>query len=49
MSERLKMFVNRSISDVEIEPDFGGFETGTEAWELLLDDLTVTKGLPNPL
>ncbi|TKY48875.1 Transcription factor bHLH36 [Spatholobus suberectus] len=49
VSERLKWFVNGSISDVEMEPELWDFEIGTaETWGLL--DLTVDKGLPsNPL
>jgi len=46
ISERLKAFVNGSMSDVETEPLLWDLEIGTESWELLHS--IVTKSLPNP-
>jgi len=46
ISERLKEFVNGSVSDVETEPLLWDLEIGTESWELLHS--IVTKSLPNP-
>ncbi|KAL1299120.1 hypothetical protein AAHE18_18G086300 [Arachis hypogaea] len=50
VSERLKRFVNGSISDVEIDPGFwDDFEIDTDIWELPDLSSVVSKGLPNPL
>ncbi|KAK2424595.1 transcription factor bHLH162 [Trifolium repens] len=45
VSERLKMFVNGSGSEIETEPQLWDFEIGTQNSELL--DSIVTKSLPN--
>ncbi|MED6154987.1 hypothetical protein PIB30_001129 [Stylosanthes scabra] len=48
VSERLKRFVNGSISDVEIEPGFwDDFEIDTQIWELPDLSSVVSKGFPN--
>ncbi|XP_024632926.1 transcription factor bHLH162 [Medicago truncatula] len=46
ISERLKEFVNGSMSDVETESQVWDLEIGSESWELL--HYVVTKSLPNP-
>ncbi|XP_015936246.1 transcription factor bHLH162-like [Arachis duranensis] len=50
VSERLKRFVNGSISDVDIDPGFwDDFEIDTDIWELPDLSSVVSKGFPNPL
>ncbi|KEH39144.1 transcription factor bHLH162 [Medicago truncatula] len=46
ISQRLKAFVNGSMSDVETGPLLWDLEIGSESWELL--DSIVTMSLPNP-
>ncbi|KAI5412968.1 transcription factor bHLH162 [Lathyrus oleraceus] len=46
VSERLKMFVNGLVREVQIEPPLWNFEIGTENWEL---SSIVNKCLPDSL
>jgi len=46
ISERLKEFVNGSVSDVGTQPQLWDLEIGTESWELL--NSIVTMSLQNP-